>query len=116
MRLIATLDVPVKVIRPLICSSAKPGLPLSYIERELEVPTHILGDSREAAVDLADYFRILERVAVSTHDETWGLSARPLLPGATGLVLSSLSTCTTLLEATKAVARAYNLLHGGTYN
>jgi AraC-like DNA-binding protein len=69
-----------------------------------------------AAVNLADYFRILERLAISAHDETWGLSTRPLLPGATGLVLSSLAPCATLLEATKAIARTYNLLHGGAYN
>jgi len=116
MRLTARLDVPLKVVRPLLHASAKSGLSPSHIERELELPTRILTGSRAAALDLADYFRILERLTVSAHDETWGLSARPLLPGATGLVLSSLSSCTTLLEAAKAVARAYNLLHGGTYN
>jgi AraC-like DNA-binding protein len=111
-----TLAVPVKVIRPLVRLAAKSGLSLPQILRGLELPADILTGSRAASVSLADYFRILERLAISAHDETWGLSARPLLPGATGLVLSNLSTCTTLLEAMKAVAHAYNLLHGGAYN
>jgi AraC-like DNA-binding protein len=116
VRLTATLEVPVKVILPLIRFAARPGLSLPAIVRELELPAGILAGSPAGVVNLADYFRILERLATSAHDETWGLSARPLLPGATGLVLSSLSTCTTLLEATKAVAQTYNLLHGGAYN
>jgi AraC-like DNA-binding protein len=84
--------------------------------QELELPANILARSRTTAVNLADYFRILERLAITGHDETWGLSTRPLLPGATALVLSSLTTCTTLLEAAKAVAHTYNVLHGGAYN
>jgi AraC-like DNA-binding protein len=116
MRPTATLAVPVTVIRPLVRLAAKSGLSLPDILRGLELPADILTGSRAASVSLADYFRILERLAISAHDETWGLSARPLLPGATALVLSNLSTCATLLEAMKAVAHAYNLLHGGAYN
>jgi AraC-like DNA-binding protein len=112
----ATLEVPTRVIRALIRFTAKSGLSVPYIAQELELPAGILRGSRAAAINLADYFRILERLAISAHDETWGLSARPLLPGATGLVLSSLTSCTTLLEAAKAIARTYNLLHGGAYN
>jgi len=112
----ATLAVPIKVIRPLVQLAAKSGLSLPNILRGLDLPSNILVGSRAASVGLADYFRILERLAISAHDETWGLSARPLLPGATGLVLSNLSSCATLLEAMKAVAHAYNLLHGGAYN
>ena len=111
-----TLAVPITVIRPLVRLAAKSGLSLPDILRGLELPADILTAARAAAVSLADYFRILERLAISAHDETWGLSARPLLPGATGLVLSNLSSCATLLESMKAVAHAYNLLHGGAYN
>src|SRR5260370_37536720 len=89
---------------------------LPNIWRGHDLPANLLDGSRAASVSLADYFRILERLAISAHDETWGLSARPLLPGATGLVLSNLSSCATLLEAMKAVAHAYKLLHGGAYN
>lgn len=95
----STLEVPVKVIQSLV-----------------RFPPGILTESGAAAISLADYFRILERLALSAHDETWGLSARPLLPGATELVLSSVTTCATLLEAAKAIAHTYNLLHGGAYN
>jgi AraC-like DNA-binding protein len=105
-----------KVIRPLVRLAAKSGMSLPNILRGLDLPANILDGSRTASVSLADYFRILERLAISAHDETWGLSARPLLPGATALVLSNLSSCSTLLEAMKAVAHAYNLLHGGAYN
>lgn len=112
----ATLAIPVKVIRPLTRLAAKSGLSLPNILRGLDLPSDVLDSSRAASVSLADYFRILERLAISAHDETWGLSARPLLPGATGLVLSNLASCATLLEAMKAVAHAYNLLHGGAYN
>jgi AraC-like DNA-binding protein len=112
----ATLTLPVKVIRPLVRLAAKSGLSLPNILQGLDLPANILNRSRAATVGLADYFRILERLAISAHDETWGLSARPLLPGATGLVLSNLSSCATLFEAMKAVAHAYNLLHGGAYN
>jgi AraC-like DNA-binding protein len=110
------LAVPVRMLRPLVRLAAKSGLSLPDILRGLELPADILTGSGGAALNLADYFRILERLAISAHDETWGLSARPLLPGSTGLVLSNLSTCATLLEAMKAVAHAYNLLHGGAYN
>ncbi|HXI49752.1 MAG TPA: helix-turn-helix domain-containing protein [Steroidobacteraceae bacterium] len=96
--------------------AAKSGMSLPNILRGLDLPANILDGSRAASISLADYFRILERLAISARDETWGLSARPLLPGATGLVLSNLSSCATLLEAMKAVAHAYNLLHGGAYN
>jgi len=112
----ATLAVPVRVIRPLVRLAAKSGLSLPDILLGLDLPANILTGSRAASVSLADYFRILERLAISAHDETWGLSARPLLPGATGLVLSNLSSSATLFEAMKAIAHAYNLLHGGAYN
>jgi AraC-like DNA-binding protein len=105
-----------KVICPLVRLAAKSGMSLPNILRGLDLPANILDGSRAASISLADYFRILERLAISARDETWGLSARPLLPGATGLVLSNLSSCATLLEAMKAVAHAYNLLHGGAYN
>lgn len=112
----ATLAIPVQVIRPLARLATKAGLSLPNILRGLDLAVDVLDRSPAASISLADYFRILERLAISAHDETWGLSARPLLPGATGLVLSNISSCATLLEAMKAVAHAYNLLHGGAYN
>lgn len=103
-------------IRPLHLLASEAGISLADILKSVDLPPEVLDGSRVASVSLADYFRILERLSIAAHDETWGLSTRPLLPGATGLVLSNLSSCATLLEAMKAVANAYNLLHGGAYN
>lgn len=103
-------------IRPLCRPASDAGISLPDILRSIDLPADLLDGSRAASVSLADYFRILERLSVAVHDETCGLSTRRLLPGATGLVLSNLSSCTNLFEAMKAVANAYNLLHGGSYN
>ncbi|MGH8237569.1 MAG: AraC family transcriptional regulator ligand-binding domain-containing protein, partial [Steroidobacteraceae bacterium] len=89
---------------------------LADILRSIDLSPHVLDRSPTASIGLADYFRLIERLSVAAHDETCGLSTRPLLPGATGLVLSNLAGCATLFEAMKAVANAYNLLHGGAYN
>jgi len=80
---------------------------------------------REAALTLADehtllpltdYFRILKVLTTELHDETVHLSSRHLMPGATGHIVGSLSSCGTLYEAMKTIARSYNMLHGGSYN
>lgn len=112
----ATLAVSVDDIRPLRALASDAGISLADILESIGLPPQALDGSRSASVGLADFFRILERLSIAFHDESWGLSTRPLLPGATGLVLSNLSSCTTLYEAMKAVANAYNLLHGGAYN
>lgn len=103
-------------IRSLCRPASDAGISLADILRSIDLPADLLDEPRAAAIGLADYFRIMERLSVAAHDETCGLSRRPLLPGATGLVLSNLSSCTNLFEAMKAVANAYNLLHGGSYN
>ena len=59
-----------KVIRPLVRLAAKSGMSLPNILRGLDLPANILDGSRAASVSLADYFRILERLAISAHDET----------------------------------------------
>lgn len=103
-------------IRPLRLLASDAGVSLADILTSVDLSPDVFDGSRAASISLADYFRVLERLSVAAHDETWGLSTRPLLPGATDLVLSNLSSCSTLLEAMKAVANAYNLLHGGAYN
>jgi AraC-like DNA-binding protein len=113
---VATLAVSVDDIRPLQLLTSAAGISLADILKSVDLPPQMLEETPVASVSLADYFRILERLAIATHDETWGLSTRRLLPGATGLVLSNLSGCATLYEAMQAVANAYNLLHGGVYN
>jgi AraC-like DNA-binding protein len=103
-------------IRPLRQLAFGAGVSLAEILKSVDLPPELLDESQVGSIGLADYFRILERLSIAAHDESWGLSTRPLLPGATGLVLSNLSHCTSLAEAMKAVANAYNLLHGGSYN
>jgi AraC-like DNA-binding protein len=103
-------------IRSLCRPAADAGISLADILRSIDLPADLLDEPHAASISLADYFRIMERLSVAAHDETCGLSTRRLLPGATGLVLSNLSSCTNLFEAMKAVANAYNLLHGGSYN
>ena len=103
-------------IRSLCRPALDAGISLADILRSVDLPADLLDDERVASISLADYFRILERLSIAVHDETCGLSTRRLLPGATGLVLSNLSSCKNLFEAMKAVANAYNLLHGGSYN
>jgi AraC-like DNA-binding protein len=112
----ATLAVTVDDIRPLSLVAADAGICFADILRGIDLSPEMLDGPRAASISLADYFRILERLSIAAHDETCGLSTRPLLPGATGLVLSNLSNCATLFEAMKAVAHAYNVLHGGAYN
>jgi AraC-like DNA-binding protein len=111
-----TLAVSADEIRPLSQLAAGAGICFADILRGIDLSPEILQGPPATSISLADYFRILERLSIAAHDETCGLSKRPLLPGATGLVLSNLSNCSTLFEAMKAVAHAYNLLHGGTYN
>lgn len=112
----AALAVSVDDIRPLRVLASDAGISLADILGSLNLSPEVLEGSRVTSVSLADYFRILEQLSIAAHDETCGLSTRPLLPGATRLVLSNLSSCSTLFEAMKAVANAYNLLHGGPYN
>lgn len=112
----ATLAVSADDIRPLGLLALGAGVSLADILKSIDLSPDVLDQSQDAPIGLADYFRILERLSIAAHDETCGMSTRPLLPGATGLVLSNLSGCATLFEAMKAVAHAYNLLHGGAYN
>jgi AraC-like DNA-binding protein len=110
----AEFRVRAKDLRPLGLRASEAGTSLTDILRGLGLPPQM--NERSGAIGLADYFRVLERLSVVAHDEAWGLSRRPLLRGATEIVLSNLSGCTTLIAAMRAVARAYNVLHGGAYN
>ncbi|MEM7612759.1 MAG: helix-turn-helix domain-containing protein [Pseudomonadota bacterium] len=72
--------------------------------------------SGDTLLPLTDYFRILKALASELHDETVHLSSRHLMPGATGYIVGSLASSTSLYEAMKTIARSYNMLHGGSYN
>jgi AraC-like DNA-binding protein len=67
-------------------------------------------------LDLADAFRLMKRLAQASGEETFALSARPMLAGTAEFVFSRAQGCATVGEAMRAIATAYNLLHGDAYN
>lgn len=89
---------------------------LRRILDESGLPADLFAGDHDGTLDLADYFRILERLSLEVQDETCRLSSRPLIPGSTHFVWSGVAGAADLLEAMKRVAHAYNLLHGGHYN
>jgi AraC-like DNA-binding protein len=70
----------------------------------------------QGLVDLADVFRVLKRLAQASGEETFALSTRPMVAGTAEFVVSQARGCATLGEAMRAIARAYNVLHGAEYN
>jgi len=67
-------------------------------------------------IGLADFFRLLHDLATAGGEETFSLSARPMMAGTAEFVFSSAAHCATVGEAMQAIARAYNLLHGDEFN
>jgi len=112
----SSVAVPAAELRSLGPVASAAGISLQDILRGLDLAPELLEGSRGAAIGLADYFRILERFSLALHDESCGLTARPLMLGATDLVLSNLSGCRDLPDVMRTVARTYNILHGGPYN
>jgi AraC-like DNA-binding protein len=70
----------------------------------------------EAGVAFSDYWRLLKALTVAAGEETFRLSARPLMTGSADFVFSAAEQTATLGEALREIARAYNLLHGHEYN
>jgi AraC-like DNA-binding protein len=70
----------------------------------------------EDEIGLADFFRLLHELATTGGEETFSLSARPMMAGTAEFVFSSAAHCATVGEAMQAIARAYNLLHGDEFN
>ncbi len=70
----------------------------------------------EDEIGLADFFRLLHELATAGGEETFSLSARPMMAGTAEFVFSSAAHCATVGEAMQAIARAYNLLHGDEFN
>ncbi len=89
---------------------------LQRVFRDVGEEALLASTSGQAMLPLADYFRILKALTIELHDETVNLSSRHLMPGATGYIVGSLSSCDTLYEAMKMIATSYNMLHGGAYN
>jgi AraC-like DNA-binding protein len=114
--LASPVAVPAAELRSLGPAASAAGLNLGDILRGLDLQPELLEGSHGGGITLADYFRILERVSLALHDESCGLTARPLMLGATDLVLSNLSGCRNLPDVMRTVAHTYNILHGGPYN
>lgn len=109
--LVSTRDV--RSLATLASSSADA---LRRILGDFDLPADLLTENHDSTLDLADYFRILERLSLEVQDETCRLSSRPLIPGSTHFVWSGVAGASNLLEAMERVAHAYNMLHGGHYN
>jgi len=78
----------------------------------------VLADAMGARdeIGLADCFRLLRRLAFIAGEETFALSARPMIRGTAEFVLTQAATAETLGDALRQIAAAYNLLHGADYN
>lgn len=68
------------------------------------------------SIRLVDHFRLLRQLSVMGRDETCHLSLRPLTIGTTDFVAETLGGAADLADAMRRVAKAYNLIHGGSYN
>lgn len=108
--------VPAAELRSLGPVASAAGISLHDILRGLDLEPELLESAHGTGITLADYFRILERVSLALHDEGCGLTARPLMLGATDLVLSNLAGCRNLPDVMRTIAHTYNILHGGSYN
>lgn len=71
---------------------------------------------RDGQVRLADCCRLMRALWAGAGDETFDLSARPMIAGAAELVFSRAAQAETLGESMREVAHGYNVLHGGAYN
>ncbi|HEY2661155.1 MAG TPA: AraC family transcriptional regulator ligand-binding domain-containing protein [Caulobacteraceae bacterium] len=96
-------------------STAFAGLPGAEagLGDRLRAGVALVSDNR---ISLADFFRLLHELALASGEETFTLSARPMVVGTAEFVFSSAANCSTIGEAMQAVARAYNILHGDDYN
>lgn len=101
-------------IAPLLDSAGANGVDLKALLKSLDLESTQFEQDGEIA--LGDYFRLQHQISALLEDETLQLSRRQLLPGSTDFVLSQLAHATSLADAMRILARAYNLLHGGEYN
>ncbi len=103
-------------IAPLKVLAENAGLDFTSLLNSMNSSDDLLNDSNSSQTHLKDYFRILGRISAASKDEACQLSLRPLKPGTTNFVLSTLTNNSDLHNAMKHIARSYNLVHGGDYN
>ncbi len=98
---------------PQIIDEIQRGLCATDLGARLRAGMRLLSEDE---IGLADFFRLLHELATASGEETFSLSARPMMAGTAEFVFSSAAHCETIGEAMQAIARAYNLLHGDEYN
>ncbi|MEM8772579.1 MAG: helix-turn-helix domain-containing protein [Pseudomonadota bacterium] len=103
-------------IVPLLDQASAAGLDVEGLLRSVDLIDQGDGGARPSHISLADYYRLQNRLAVLFGDETLHVSSRQLLPGSTDFVLKNTGGCANLYEVMGAIAKSYNLLHGGEYN
>lgn len=120
MATIAASSSPLRVaaadVAPLQVIAQNAGLDFTSILNDLQLPAELGDKMSNASAPLEDYFRILARLSFAAQDETCQLSSRPLMPGTTDFVLSTVMESPDLHDAMKRIAKSYNLVHGGAYN
>jgi AraC-like DNA-binding protein len=110
------LRISLAELRPVAEAAARAGthVPSALADAGLDPDFRQRADS--TLIDLSAYFRFLEYAGQAVQDETLGVSRRSLLPGSTHFVLSHLPKKSTLFDAMREIAQAYNFLHGGSFN
>jgi len=109
------LLVSARYLAPLVALAERiaPGPARDEILDLLKPEAH---DEPGGQVRLADCCRLMRALAIGAGEETFDLSARPIMAGAAELVFSRAAQAETLGEAMREVAHGYNVLHGGVYN
>lgn len=103
-------------IAPMLDQAQAGGVEVRALLESLGLPVRFADADGPDEISLADYYRIQNRLSILFGDETVHLSSRQLLPGSTDFVLQHVSDCANLYEVMRAIARSYNMLHGGQYN
>lgn len=104
-------------LRPMATAALQEtGVSLPELLRDLGLPQDLFARPDDTTLELADYFRLIGRLAQTAGNETFPFSKRPLMSGSSDFVLSHIPGSANLLEAMRNVANARNMLHGGTYN
>ncbi|MEE4208612.1 MAG: helix-turn-helix domain-containing protein [Parvularcula sp.] len=106
--------VPLAALGALQAQASEAGIDVTHLTAGLPLDCHEELSSQR--LDLITYLRLQARLTAALQDETCRLSKRQLLSGSTELALSRLPSRGHLLDAMTAVARSYNLLHGGEFN
>ncbi len=109
-------QIPARRLRAMLDQAAAAGAAPAALLEALDLPAALAEPDTRALINLADYYRIQNRLAYLTSDETCHLSARQLLTGSTDFVLRHVGDARSLAEAMQIIAETYNLLHGGVFN